>query len=169
MAPSPTRRRLLFRMICMPYQRDWLRYCCHQRIVKQLLQHALVLLPVAAGLTLLRGFVAAGQPPMTSDRLASFEQWDDRGRQAVLWTGQQGFVEIGDPTSCIEAAKEEEPVHQKLAAFPETVAALLEDSSWCIAGLIRVAGDQCANVLGDRENIIPPPARCPAGDCWRTR
>ena len=38
---------------------------------------------VAAALILLRGFVVAGQPRTTPDRLASFEQWDDLIRQAV--------------------------------------------------------------------------------------
>jgi len=70
------------------------------------------MLPVAAGLTLLLGFVAPGEPCTTPYRLTSFEQRDDHVRQAALWIGQwigqQGFVEIGDPTSCIEAAKEQE-------------------------------------------------------------
>ena len=61
---------------------------------------------VAAALILLRGFVAAGQPRTTSDRLASFERWDDLIRQAVLWIAAQGIADLGDPTACIERAKD---------------------------------------------------------------
>jgi len=52
---------------------------------------------VAAALTILRGFITAGKRRSTSDRLASFEQWDDLVRQCVLWLDREGIAELGDP------------------------------------------------------------------------
>ena len=111
---------------------------------------------VAAGLTLLRGFVVAGQPRMTRDPLGSFEQWDDRVRQAVLWIAQFGFIELGDPIASIEVAKEQEPDRQKLARFLETVATVLEDDQrWCVTDLVQLADNQCATLPGSGEKISP--------------
>ena len=64
---------------------------------------------VAAALTLLRGFVIAGKPRLTPDRLASFEDWDDLIRQCVLWMAKQGIADLGDPTACIQATKRKSP------------------------------------------------------------
>jgi hypothetical protein len=109
------------------FERDPLEHCGEHR-------HALV----AAGLTLLRGFVSAGKPRLTRDRLASFEHWDDIIRQCVLWIAQEGIAELGDPTACIETAKEQEPERQKLAAFLEAAASVME-GDWKVADLIRHA------------------------------
>lgn len=109
---------------------DPLQYC---------LEHRQAL--VAAALTLLRGFVAAGKPRLTPDRLASFEDWDDIVRQCVLWLDQQGIAELGDPTACIETAKEQEPERQKLAALLESAAAIMGDADWRVADLIRRSDD----------------------------
>src|SRR5262249_38073160 len=74
---------------------------------------------VCAALTLLRGFVNEGSPRTTSDRLASFEEWDSRIRQAVLWISALDLMPEGaslaDPVSSIERAKRDEPEQQKLA------------------------------------------------------
>jgi len=94
---------------------------------------------VAAALTLLRGFVVAGKPRLTPDRLASFEDWDDLVRQCVLWMAKQGIADLGDPTACIQATKKKEPERQKLAAFLEATAAVMEDEQWRVADLIRKA------------------------------
>ncbi len=118
-------------------------------------RHALV----AAGLTLLRGFVAAGQPRTTRDRLASFEHWDDLIRQGVMWTAKLGFADLGDPTSCIETAKAKEPERQKLAAFLEAAAAVMEDRDWRVADLIKRAEgphnpDYVPSELGRKEAVL---------------
>ena len=120
---------------------------------------------VAAALILLRGFVAAGQPRTTSDRLASFERWDDLIRQAVLWIASQGIADLGDPTACIERAKDQEPERQKLAAFLEATAAVMEAKDWRVADLIRRVDQDWADggplqdaleeIAGDRGKINP--------------
>jgi hypothetical protein len=115
-----------------------LEYCREHR-------HALV----AASLTLLRGFVSAGKPRLTQDRLASFGLWDNIIRQCVLWFTQKGIAELGDPTACIETAKQQEPERQKLAAFLEAAASAMQ-GDWRIADLIRQAGNiEGASSVGD--------------------
>ena len=54
---------------------------------------------VAAGLTLLRGFIAAGSPRDTyaGGKLGSFERWDGLIRQCVLWLNREGIAELGGP------------------------------------------------------------------------
>ena len=122
---------------------------------------------VAAGLTLLRGFVAAGKPRLTKDRLASFELWDDLVRQCILWIARQGIAELGDPTACIETAKEQEPKRQKLAAFLDSAASAMGDDDWRVADLIRHASlpdggnwkaalqDALEEIAGERGTINP--------------
>lgn len=94
---------------------------------------------VAAALVLLRGFISAGQPRTTRDRLASYERWDDLIRQCVLWMAREGTADLGDPTACIERAKEQEPERQKLAAFLEATAAAMRDQQWRVSDLIKKA------------------------------
>ena len=88
---------------------------------------------VAAALALLRGFIVAGQPRSTRDRLASYERWDNLIRQCVVWMADQGIADLGDPTACIEQAKAQEPERQKLAAFLEATAAAMEAREWRVA------------------------------------
>src|SRR5262249_43716339 len=75
---------------------------------------------VAAALTLLRGFVLAGKPrdSAATDRLGSFEQWDDLIRQCVMWLGREGVASdllqdedgnVADPAACIDRAKQNDP------------------------------------------------------------
>ena len=53
----------------------------------------------------LRGFIRAGQPRLTPDRLASFELWDDLVRQCVLWLARENIAALGDPAASIASAK----------------------------------------------------------------
>ena len=119
---------------------------------------------VAAALALLRGFIVAGQPRTTRDRLASYERWDDLIRQCVLWMADQGIADLGDPTACIEQAKAQEPERQKLAAFLEATAAAMEAREWRVAELVRKADsdwldgrlkDALDDIAGDRGKINP--------------
>jgi hypothetical protein len=94
---------------------------------------------VAAALTLLRGFVAAGSPRATPDKLASYEAWDNRVRQAVVWLAAQDILPapMGDPVDAIERAKKDEPEHQKLAALLTAAHATKNDGRWRVAELIK--------------------------------
>jgi hypothetical protein len=104
-------------------------------------QHRLAM--VAAGLTLLRGFVAAGSPCFTPDKLASFDEWDNSVRQPVIWIGEQGLMpenaSVADPARSIEEAKVGEPERQNLVAFLAAVHAIKGGERWRVADLIKEA------------------------------
>jgi len=98
---------------------------------------------VAAALTLLRGFVAEGSPRTMPDRLASFDEWDCRIRQAVLWISSAGLMPEGaavaDPVGSIERAKKDEPERQKLGALLTLAHGVKRDTQWRVADLVGEA------------------------------
>jgi hypothetical protein len=126
---------------------------------------------VNAALTLMRGHIAAGSPRFTPDRLASFEAWDDRIRQCVLWLNQIGIAELADPTTPIATAKELEPERLKLGAFLEATTAVMGSGEsaerWRTNDLIQKANtgldigphlelrDVLMEIAGDGRNICP--------------
>jgi hypothetical protein len=64
---------------------------------------------VAAALTVLRAYVAAGSPGRAR-RLASFEGWSDTVRSALIWLGR------ADPVATMEVARAEDPLMALLRA-----------------------------------------------------
>ncbi len=100
---------------------------------------------VAAALTLLRGFVVAGSPRTTKDKLASFEAWDARVRQAVIWIGSNGLMpngaSVADPVNSIERAKLDEPERQKLAAILLAAHGSMGDRKWRTVELIEKSSE----------------------------
>jgi putative DNA primase/helicase len=64
---------------------------------------------VAAALTVLRGYLAAGRPQPVQP-LGGFEGWSRMVREALLWLGE------ADPVETIEAARAEDPQRQNLEA-----------------------------------------------------
>jgi hypothetical protein len=100
---------------------------------------------VAAVLTLLRGFVVAGSPRSTKDKLASFEAWDARVRQAVIWIGNNDLMpdgaSVGDPVDSIERAKLDEPERQKLAAILVAAHRSMGDRKWRTVELIEKSNE----------------------------
>ena len=113
---------------------------------------------VAAALTLLRGFVAEGSPRTTSDRLASFEDWDSRVRQAVLWLNSAGLMpegaSVGDPVGSIERAKRDEPERQKLAAILVLAHRIFRGgNSWRVADLVRKTQEAIAQPIGASDEV----------------
>lgn len=64
---------------------------------------------VAAGLTILRGWVTSGTKSVASGGLASFDEWEKLVRQAVVWVGQieaeavgEDAIDFRDPIAGIE-------------------------------------------------------------------
>jgi hypothetical protein len=98
---------------------------------------------IAAAVTLLRGFVCAGSPRATHNRMASFETWDDRVRQAVLWLGGKDVlpISVADPQLSIQAAKDAEPERQRLAGVLTTAHAIMRGKRWTTPELVKVAMD----------------------------
>jgi hypothetical protein len=115
---------------------------------------------VAAGLTLLRGFIAAGSPRATKDKLGSYEAWDDLVRQCVIWLGDQGIAMVKisgqlapvcDAGRAIAKAQERQPELLKLAAFLELAQRTMKQDRWRTAALIARAN----NELGTPEEGQP--------------
>jgi hypothetical protein len=96
---------------------------------------------VAAALTLLRGFVVEGTPRIKPDTMASFADWDNRIRQAVVWIGERRVMpegaSIGDPIEAMEQAKKGEPERQTLAAMLNATRAVMGGERWPVRELIR--------------------------------
>jgi putative DNA primase/helicase len=67
---------------------------------------------VAAILTIVRAYLAAGEPCKTQP-LNSFEQWSRLIREPLLWLG------CADPVQTIEESREEDPVMNSLRQFLE--------------------------------------------------
>jgi putative DNA primase/helicase len=65
---------------------------------------------VAAALTVLRGYIAAGRPRQGGAPLGGFEGWARLVRDALLW------LAAADPTLTIEATRAADPARQKLEA-----------------------------------------------------
>jgi hypothetical protein len=63
---------------------------------------------VAAALTLMRAYIAAGRPRSGTGRSASFETWDDLVRQTVCWIASWD-ERFDDPLKATERAYEEDP------------------------------------------------------------
>lgn len=74
---------------------------------------------VAAALTLMCGYVAAGRPQATNRKLGSFEEWDRLVRQAVLWIGlhiaEPGL--LGDPIDSILERADSDPADEAHVAL----------------------------------------------------
>lgn len=66
---------------------------------------------LAAALTILRGYIAAGSPPQPGGRMGSFEKWAGLVRGAIVWAG------IGDPLAGRAEIKDNDPNRAKLAGM----------------------------------------------------
>ncbi|MBK5936159.1 hypothetical protein [Halorhodospira halophila] len=75
----------------------------------------------AAALTVLRGFIAAGQPGKGEGVVGSYEQWDALIRQCVLWLRDQELApfELADPADAVTQNYDADPETQKLEALLE--------------------------------------------------
>jgi putative DNA primase/helicase len=64
---------------------------------------------IAACLTIVRAYIAAGRPKQHCVPMASFKLWSDTVRSALLW------LDCADPCATIETARAEDPELQKLS------------------------------------------------------
>jgi len=70
---------------------------------------------VAAGLTVLRYYMKQKNP--LQDRTASFEDWSDTIRRAVVGVARDGLMDVTDPVESIDVAYDEDPETGKLRAL----------------------------------------------------
>lgn len=74
---------------------------------------------VAAALTLLQGYIAAGKPKIGSGSLASFEQWDGLVRQTVAWLSSLDIPGLDDPIAQLIATADHDPDFLKLRGLTQ--------------------------------------------------
>jgi hypothetical protein len=84
---------------------------------------------VAAALTILRSFHAAGRPRQ-ADPLGSFEEWSSWIRNALLWLDQ------ADPVETMKEAREADPRLEELHAVLTNWAAILGDEKVTVRDVI---------------------------------
>ena len=101
---------------------------------------------VAACLTVVRSYLAAGSPKHEGKPMNSFGEWSDRVRSALVWLGES------DPVDTLQTANEEDPERQQLAAFLEALAteagALTKESA--LASIDIIAKAQDIGGVGDK-------------------
>ncbi|MCG5531285.1 hypothetical protein LRD18_10500 [Halorhodospira halochloris] len=75
----------------------------------------------AAALTVLRGFIAAGQPRNGEGNIGSYEQWDALIRQCIVWLRDKQLApfELSDPADAVDQNYEDDPETQKLRGLLE--------------------------------------------------
>ena len=117
---------------------------------------------IAAGLTLLRAFIAAGAPRTTKDKLGSYEVFDDLVRQGVIWLGREGIAPVTDPAISIAKTRALEPELQRLTAFLTAVHAVMRDRKWRVAELIAKA--KTAPITDDAGQTLHESLTLIAGD-----
>ena len=103
---------------------------------------------VAAGLTLLRGYIAAGKPRMSDRGMASYEAWNGLIRGCVLWLAAEGLFECGDPISRQEQARVEDPTLAELARFLAAMQSKVGDEAQTTAQLHGALYGQMDSIFG---------------------
>jgi hypothetical protein len=96
---------------------------------------------VAAVLTIARAYIAAGKPALLP-ALASFKEWSDLVRSALVWLGR------ADPVSTIATTAAEDPVQQERAAvFSAWASELpLAPAQYMTGELIEKADEKLTNI-----------------------
>jgi hypothetical protein len=87
---------------------------------------------VAAGLTILRGYIAAGRPVETKP-LGSFEAWSNLVRGALIWIGE------ADPVDSMAAVRAADPRRQEIVAIMAQWNEYLGDARMTINEVISAA------------------------------
>jgi hypothetical protein len=91
---------------------------------------------VAAALTIALAYIAAGKPACLPP-LASYEDWSEKVRSALVWLG------FADPVDSMEAARVSDPVRQdRTAVFEAWRAELGTSNSYLAAEIAQLAEDR---------------------------
>lgn len=104
-------------------------------------------------LTVLRGFVEAGMPRISSDVVGSFDDWDGLVRQCVNWLVKEGLcpVEMADPMASMSSNSEEDPDQMKLSNLLTSWYDLYQSAEVTVKQLI--AGSSAAKADFSSEDI----------------
>jgi putative DNA primase/helicase len=87
---------------------------------------------IAAALTVARAYVAAGMPDRLTP-LASFDQWSDYVRSALVWLGQT------DPVETMISVQDDDPRYSELRAVMDAWGAIARDIEVTAAQLVGLA------------------------------
>jgi putative DNA primase/helicase len=105
---------------------------------------------VAAALTIVRAYVAAGMPDALAS-LPSFGNWSDKLRSALVWLGQ------ADPVETMTAARFDDPVRQERDEIFRALADALGEKGMRTGEIIAEAGKKAALHAALRQ-IAPGPS-----------
>src|SRR6185437_1117991 len=98
---------------------------------------------VAAALTIVRAYIVAGSPGLLP-KLASFEEWSDLVRSALVWLGQP------DPVETTESAREDDPELMQLrdlvTSWESTIG---KDTTKTVKQAVEIANQKQTNEFGD--------------------
>jgi putative DNA primase/helicase len=98
---------------------------------------------VAAALTIVRAYIVAGSPGRLP-RLASFEEWSDVVRSALVWLGQP------DPVETTAEAREDDPDMIQHRDIVTTWADVIgKDSPKTVKQMVEIANQRQSNEYGD--------------------
>ena len=89
-----------------------------------------------AALTVLRAACIRADKPKRSP-LGSFEAWNAFVRDAVMWVGEQGWLDIDDPLLTLTKGGDENPARQQQGAFLRAWYNEFQDSERTVKQLIQ--------------------------------
>ena len=105
---------------------------------------------VAAALTIVRAFRASGEQPLAP--LASFEEWSDTVRSALVWLG------CADPIDTMEKARDEDPEIEELREVMIAWQAAFGSSAYTVRDLADAA-DKREETYGGAGDYVRPDLR----------
>ncbi|MDM7942565.1 MAG: hypothetical protein QUV35_08045, partial [Hydrogenophaga sp.] len=110
---------------------------------------------VAAVLILLRGFITAGSPKVSSASVGSFTEWDASVRQAVLWIGQNvaPVGMLGDPLDSVLTRAEADPMDEALSVLMISWRSVFGDRFISARDLIDVHRRRHSHLLDDERRL----------------
>ena len=111
---------------------------------------------IAAALTAVRAYIAAGHPGELK-RLASFEEWSDNIRSALVWYG------YADPVASMDEAEDSDPNFAQLVRFLANWYRVLDDKPVSLIKAIERASGNDAETW----NLMKPAGHIPADEDFR--
>lgn len=108
---------------------------------------------VAAALTIVRAYIVAGKPGLLP-RLASFEEWSDLVRSALVWLGQP------DPVETTECARDDDPeliqIRDIVTQWENTIG---KDSARTVKQVVEISNLRETSEFGDPAEYRSPEFR----------
>jgi hypothetical protein len=104
---------------------------------------------VAAALTIVRAYLTAGQPDRIKPAIASFPDWSNTVRSALVW------LKCADPAATMEQAREDDPELSELRQVIGAWHAYFADASATVRSVSERAFEQTRDERGDLSPANP--------------